>query len=85
MSHCPWCHTAHNYHQSGLHSQPPVTGDVSICWTCRQIGIYTDDGIRMPNREEYEEVMSDPEVRKVIFLTVDSPTPASAIQRWRES
>jgi hypothetical protein len=85
VSHCPWCHAV-GIDQGYDDNDPPVEGDLSICWSCRQIGTFTSDGsVRMPTKQEYETFMADPEVRKVIGLAHTSPTPESFINRWRSS
>jgi hypothetical protein len=86
MLKCPHCGRNHEYHDGSTPDAKPKPGDVSVCWSCRRLGIYTNFGIRVPTPEEEAEILSDPEVRSVLGLMVESYTPTEASElRWRES
>lgn len=86
MLHCPWCHATSDGAESYEQGVEPEEGDVSICWSCRQISIYTHSlGLRIPNGEEYERAIKNPGVRRALYLTHEMPDIESAIVEWRSS
>lgn len=83
---CPHCGREHEYHDGSTPDAKPKPGDVSVCWKCRNFGIYTNFGIRLPTPEEDAEIRSDPKVRAVLGLMEESYTPDQASElRWRQN
>lgn len=40
----------------------PKSGDVSLCWGCAGIALFTDDGLRLPTESEAAAIEADPEL-----------------------
>lgn len=75
---CPHCGRLNDAHSSP-DADRPGDGDVSVCWSCYGIGIFTADGIRLPTLEEKAELDADPEVRAVLAAMAESYTPSQAV------
>lgn len=78
---CPWCRSNRNSH-IGWNEDEPVDGDLTVCWTCRQIGVYDDTGeTRRPDRTEYTRAIADPEVRLALYLSTVASRPYATSNR----
>ncbi len=80
---CPHCGRINDSHDGPHPADKPVSGDVSLCWGCGGLGIFTDGGIRMPTQQEQAELEADSQVRAAQAAIRESYTPqqASAL-RW---
>lgn len=78
--HCPYCRRVHEL-SNGAPGTRPKPGDVSLCWGCGEVGIFTDDGIRRPTPEERAEILTDPQVKtaRAAILVAVSPQEAAAV------
>lgn len=57
---CPSCGKANDCHDCTTDpGATPEPGDVTLCWYCGQLGIYTEAGIRLPTDDELAELLSD--------------------------
>lgn len=82
---CPYCLRENDTHAptDNLEDQPSP-GDVSICWKCHQIGIFTEDGtIRRASPEEDAKIRTEDNVRDALMVIQKSylPTEAAALLR----
>lgn len=46
--------------------QAPEPGDVSVCWSCVAVLLFTDTGYRWPTDAERADIMADPVVQHVV-------------------
>lgn len=75
---CPWCGRANDCHDE-------ITGDVSICWKCRRLAVFTGPGmLRRPTEAETAELMAHPDVRRAVGAIAESYTPQQAVALTRE-
>lgn len=70
---CPRCGRANDVHASVEElGKMPNTGDVSLCWGCKQPSIFTViDGytyLRRPNADEQAELDADPQVQAALAV-----------------
>ena len=77
---CPYCGRENDSHTSADPRDRPAPGDVSICWGCRQIGLFTDTGVRKPTAAEPAELEQAPEVRQALAAMREAYTPSEANQ-----
>lgn len=83
---CPHCGRENKAHDGPTEDATPEPGDVSICWRCHGIGIYTAFGIRIPTPTEDTELRNDPKVRAALAAMAESYTPSQASNlRWGQS
>lgn len=77
---CPYCGKVNEVHV-GEHGAPKP-GDVSLCWTCGQPGIYTDDlSTRKPDEDELAGILANPEYQQAVIMAALSRTPDQAARR----
>lgn len=83
---CPHCGRVNDLHDGPTRDATPGSGDVSICWRCRGLAIYTDGGVRAPTPVEAAELTADPRIRAAqgVLDEVYTPAQASAL-RWGTS
>jgi hypothetical protein len=57
---CPFCGKDNPLADSitGKHATP-TPGDVSLCIGCGEWAVFTEDGVRKPNSDEYDNIVSD--------------------------
>lgn len=83
---CPHCGRVNEAHEGPTPGAAPAPGDVSICWACRGIGIYTEDGIRLPTPEEDAEIRNEPQLKEALAAIAESYTPRQASKlRWGQA
>lgn len=44
----------------------PVPGAVSVCLYCAGLSIYTETGFRLPEGQEWDDLLNDPDIQGVI-------------------
>lgn len=87
---CPHCgrNNQRTRNTQGDDEDQPVTGDLSLCWHCRNVAIFIDSphglSLRLPTDEELSEIMSDPDVREVLNISAESYTPSAALNLMRQ-
>lgn len=80
---CPHCGRV-NELAGGAPDKAPVEGDVSLCWQCGGIAIFTAGGSsRLPTHEEAIEIGQSPEVRAARHAIAESFRPSEAIAMLR--
>jgi hypothetical protein len=73
---CPWCGV-----RSTTHDGPavPSTGDVSLCWECRQPGVWMEDGsLTRPDDDLLAKILADPRVKQMRGIMMEAITPNEA-------
>jgi hypothetical protein len=84
---CWSCKSPNDCHDGARAEDVPATGDVSLCFYCRRIGIFveTDNGleIRRPTDEERLEIETRPGVRQALGAMVESYDAHTAVDLWR--
>lgn len=50
---------------AGPGRQTPAPGDVSVCFYCAAVGIFTEDDVREPTSAEAADLLNDPNVVNV--------------------
>lgn len=80
---CPHC-GRNNMDHFGPTGRRPSDGDVSLCWVCKGIAIYTvgplgTTGLRQPAPDELASLEADPKVRAALAAMAESYTPSQAI------
>jgi hypothetical protein len=58
----------------------PSEGDISLCWKCGGIAIFTEDGVRKPTAEEEADISQQPDVKKFRYAIYEALTPSQAIK-----
>lgn len=82
---CPFCGRPNDAH-STQHDRPPVDGALSICWKCRNVGIFVSDSfgrlsIRRPTPVEAEAIAYNPNVARARAALDQSSDPYEAVHR----
>jgi hypothetical protein len=75
---CPRCGYKLDATTSTSGDQKPEPGDLSLCFECGQISVFTEnDGMRVPTKDEELELSVDPRViRAQIFMRgIKRPNP----------
>lgn len=75
---CPTCHRDNELH-SGPGGSAPQPGNVSLCWGCGAIGIFTAVGIRKATPEELVEIMELPDVKAARAAMAFGGDPVDAV------
>jgi hypothetical protein len=58
---CPHCGINNTGHASVKGNDAPSPGDVSLCWSCHGLGLFTDDlDVRLPTPAEDAEIRAVP-------------------------
>jgi len=82
---CPYCGQVNEVHR-GLDGTTPRSGDFSLCWGCRKVGIFGVTGtgftVRKATAAETEQIMKLPQVRAALAAVAESYTPSEAAQLW---
>lgn len=66
--HCPFCGKVFDrVSKTYDFAEPaPVPGDYSLCFTCGEWCVFTDDlGLRKPTDAEYQEIVDDPQTAQI--------------------
>lgn len=70
---CPGCGKVVDCHDGICDpSAVPSPGDVTLCGHCGQLGIYTENAIRLPTPEELAEITADQRIRDAMTALVAS-------------
>lgn len=80
---CPHCGRIHEIHGAVTPGATPTPGDVSICWGCTRVAIYTDDGLRKPTTAEQKAFDAAPDVTAARAAVARQITPSAAIREAR--
>lgn len=76
---CPHCGRVNDVHAGPNPGDMPDAGDVSLCWGCRALAIYTEaGGLRVPTDDELEAIMSADQVKSALAAVSESYTPSQA-------
>lgn len=75
---CPNCGRVNDCH-SDTEGNLPNPGDVSICWKCSYVAVFTEDGVRSPTPEEEAEFAVDPWIQRAREAISKSYTPSEAV------
>lgn len=62
---CPFCKYHHDRALGIDGTQPPKDGDYSMCHNCGELSVYEGDKLRVPTRNEYLEIATDPDIQWV--------------------
>lgn len=85
---CPACGKDLDLHESttGRHDTPKP-GDLSLCWGCGSVGVYTESAIRRPTDDEQEWIGTVPEVQNGLaalgFAWASGADPFEAVEMVR--
>lgn len=77
---CPTCGRTNESHAGPTPDSVPDAGDLSLCWKCRSLAIYTDNGLRLPTAEELAEYSQLPELKGLLGVMAETMTPSQAIE-----
>ena len=77
---CPHCWRVNDLHDAA-NGATPKEGDVSLCWGCGGLGIFTTYGMRKATSDEERALREDPHVRAAQDAIAKSSSPADAVQR----
>lgn len=85
-THCPWCGRRHDFHSSTDNPlKRPKPGNLSICWGCHQLAVYTEDlGLRRPTPDEATEAAQNPAVQQALAALQTHHTPLQALAFTRQ-
>lgn len=77
---CPYCGRENDSHAPTDDPEDiPEDGDVSICWGCLNLSIFTEGGsIRPTSPEEDADLRSKPDIQDALMVLSKSPTPSAA-------
>jgi hypothetical protein len=78
---CPYCSRINEWSTSATNPEAvaPKPGDIALCIGCAGIAIYTVTGVRLPTRDEHEEALAKPAVRRALAVLsggIDTPDPS---------
>lgn len=80
---CPHCGRINEAHDGPTRDATPKPGDVSLCWGCGGVGIFTETGVRKPTPDEAAELEAAPKVKAAQAAIRESFTPSQASTlRW---
>lgn len=86
LTSCPHCGREHDFHSgvAGSEGKAPRSGDVSFCWGCREVAVYSIGPLgslvlRKPTPPEARRLADDPRVRAVRAAASESYNPNQAI------
>ena len=75
---CPTCHRDNELH-AGPGGAPPEPGNVSFCWGCGGIGIFTVIGVRKATPEELRKIMAYPEIKAALAAKAMGGDPVDVV------
>lgn len=63
---CPWCGRA----MAGCLGveEGPKPGDISVCWSCAQVAVFTTHGLRRPEGDEIEFVRTARPIQRLVAV-----------------
>lgn len=86
---CPYCLRENDSHApTGDEKDTPEPGDVSICWLCRNIGMFTEEGtVRKISPEEDAEIRKHQSITDTLMVLEKAagPTQAADILRTAQA
>lgn len=66
LTHCPFCNKRLDRAANiPGETAAPSPGDFALCFGCGEWHVYTETDCRKPTTEEYEEIATNPDCRKV--------------------
>lgn len=65
---CPGCGAMLDAHANTTGNERPEAGDATVCAYCRCVLVFTDNGLRYPEKAELVEFMRDPAVKNAVDL-----------------
>lgn len=76
---CPYC-GRENTLATGINvDDQPDEGSVNLCWRCLEPSLFNADlTLRKPTDEERGEIMSDPDVKRALYVMRESTRPKEA-------
>ncbi len=85
---CPYCGKQFDRHDVADNSGvQPYDGAITICWGCRELGVYHDTPyglrIRQITDAELQDVMRDTAIERILTIMGVSTSPFEAIHRAR--
>jgi hypothetical protein len=72
---CPYCGRRNDLHDRTDDGAGPQPGNVSLCWGCRGLSIFTVSGLRKPTDWELADIMADPHIRRILGAMRESTRP----------
>jgi hypothetical protein len=83
---CPYCGRENDSHASTDDpNSKPSEGDVSICYKCRNIGIFTEEGVRKASPEEDTEIRSHQNIQDALLALDKALGPLQAVDILRHA
>jgi S-DNA-T family DNA segregation ATPase FtsK/SpoIIIE len=82
---CPHCGRVNELVDGITTTNQPKPGDVSICYGCTRIGIFTETGIRVPRPAELRQLAADPNILAAQAAAAGSLGPMAAVARSRRA
>jgi glutaredoxin len=80
---CPWCkrlNDAVTASEQNKGTKIPEPGDMAICYGCRNLLVFTDEGARRATPEEQNDAMKEPNVRDALEALRRGMRPTVASQ-----
>lgn len=77
---CPHCDRLNTQHSALEPDAKPDPGDVSLCWKCGGLAIFTENGVRKPTDDEEAEFSTDPDIKQFRYAIYESIRPSEAIK-----
>ena len=74
-TYCPHCGRCNDRHDRTDDGPGPQPENLSLCWGCGEISIFTVFGLRKPSDQERAEIMADPHVKRVLGAMRESRSP----------
>lgn len=79
---CAYCNAPNDAHERYA-GEVPSPGDWSICWSCREVSVYTPIGVRKMTPEEEAERDKDPEFLFMRAAMMEARNPMQAVAMIR--
>jgi hypothetical protein len=80
---CPACGEPNDGHyRTTDHGGAPNPGSASVCAYCLTVGIFAEDGIRLPTRTEAAELAVDAEVQRAVAISRMWRSVLRDVPRW---
>ena len=83
---CPYCNRRNDRHANPEDANPG-DGDLTLCWGCRQVGVFVVGplgiSVRKATDEETPVFMADARVRAALGAAAESFDPVTAAKLWK--
>lgn len=80
---CPACGEPNDGHyRTTNHGGAPDPGSASVCAYCLTVGIFGEEGIRLPTRAEAAELAVDAEVQRAVRISRMWRSVLRDVPRW---